>query len=188
MAVRVTLNISPGMKKWLPRLFDLFLLLGVGVCVALVSAGSRPAKETKAIAPAAVTVSATVPLVAGAPVPTAVDQARQEQEVLQIVRDYYRALESGDCPRAIELRPGYDNCKKLAKATIHFLEVVHFEPQKQAVLQLAVSFGTADGLPVFKGYVMLRWREGDWRIAHRSFNQQLNFSEYLKWISTVPDK
>lgn len=74
-----------------------------------------------------------------------------------IVKDFYDAINQKDCQLALELRPNFsqERCKKIAKATVQYLETIESNEQN-AVVAAKIALTSADKEQLFDGFIHLK--------------------------------
>jgi len=107
------------------------------------------------------------------------------------IRDFYAALERGDCDVALALRPGYSRarCTSMRSARLQEVETICSTPNT-AALHLEVVYTTSDAPSRerrFSGHATVTLEADGWRIVSNSFHRDATTarSDYLRDVAGI---
>lgn len=111
-----------------------------------------------------------------------------------VLPDFYRALQQGECGRAVALRPDYTRgrCSNIATAALQRSELICQGPMSAAYkVRIDYSLKTSPGhLRSFEGYAAVELASDGWRIARNSYYSldKLDLEAYLRTVAGLdPD-
>jgi hypothetical protein len=112
----------------------------------------------------------------------AAEQERVKIIQIQVLKDYYKAVNEHDCRTAIQLRTNYSEkeCEKIRSTRFNGAKIVKQTPN-HAVAYLKIAYRQKGDRTKyhFAGYVHMGKQDGEWVIVG-NFSSKVSLKEYIK--------